>query len=108
FTLALGEIEVDFKKEDRLPLKKEIFEVGEQINRKIEKFIREGIRVGELRPDIPVLQTIFLFWAALAGVIQMSANKKSYLRQAAGVSRQQFLTDGFERLYRLIAMEDGK
>lgn len=108
FTLALGEINVDLEKEDYLPLEKETFEVGEQINHKIEEFIHEGIRAGELQTDIPVLQTVFLFWSALAGLIQMSVNKEAYLEKAMNISRQQFLEDGFERLYRLISMEDGR
>lgn len=108
FTLALGEINVDFEKEDYLPLEKETFEVGEQINHKIEEFIHEGIRAGELQTDIPVLQTVFLFWSALAGLIQMSVNKEAYLEKAVNISRQQFLEDGFERLYRLISMENGR
>lgn len=108
FVLALGEINVDFDRENYLPLEKETFEVGEQINHKIEEFIHGGIKDGEIQPDIPVLQTAFLFWAALAGLIQMSVNKRAYLEKAVNVSRHQFLEDGFERLYRLISMEDNK
>lgn len=108
FVLALGEINVDFDKENYLSLEKETFEVGEQINHKIEEFIHRGMKAGEIQPDIPVLQTAFLFWAALAGLIQMSVNKRAYLEKAMNVSRQQFLEDGFERLYRLISAEDSK
>lgn len=108
FVLALGEINVDFDKENYLPLEKETFEVGEQINHKIEEFIHGGIKAGEIQPDIPVLQTAFLFWGALAGLIQMSVNKGVYLEKAVNVSRHQFLEDGFERLYRIISTEDNK
>lgn len=108
FVLALGEINVDFEKEDYLPLEKETFEVGEQINQKIGEFIQDGMKAGEIRPDIPVLQISFLFWAALAGLIQMSVKKQAYLKKAVGISRQQFLEDGFERLYRLISTEESK
>lgn len=108
FVLALGEINVDFDKEDYRPLEKETFEVGEQINHKIEEFIHGGIKAGEIQPDIPVLQTAFLFWAALAGLIQMSVNKQVYLEKAMNVSKYQFLETGFERLYRLISTEDNK
>lgn len=108
FQLALGEINVDFDKENYLPLEKETFEVGEQINHKIEEFIQGGIKAGEIQPDIPVLETAFLFWAALAGLIQMSVNKQAYLEKAVNISRHQFLENGFERLYRLISTEDRK
>lgn len=105
FALALGEINVDFEKKNALPLEKETFEAGEQINHKIAEFIHRGMKTGELQPDIPVLQTTFLFWAALTGLIQMSVNKEAYLKKAANVSRQEFLEDSFERLYRLISAE---
>lgn len=61
FSVALGKINVEFEKEDSLPVEKEIFEVGEQINAALVGFIRSGIDAGELRPDIPVPQTVFLF-----------------------------------------------
>lgn len=105
FVLALGEINVNFEKENNLPLEKETFEVGEQINHKIAEFIHWGIKTGEIQQDTPVLQTTFLFWAALTGLIQMSVNKEAYLKKAVNVSRQQFLEDSFERLYRLISTE---
>lgn len=108
FVLALGEINVDFDKENYLPLEKETFEVGEQINHKIEEFIHGGIKSGEIQPNIPVLQTAFLFWAALTGLIQMSVNKRAYLEKAANLSRHQFLEDGFERLYGIISTGDNK
>lgn len=108
FALALGEINVELNRENELPLEKETFETGEQINHKLEEFMCAGIKAGEIQPDIPVLQTAFLFWAALAGLIQMSVNKQAYLEKAMNVSRQQFLEDGFERLYRLISTEENK
>lgn len=106
FALTLGEINVDFDEEKYSPLEKETYDVGEQINHNIETFIRDGIKTGELQPDIPILQTAFLFWGALAGLIQMSVNKEAYIKKAMNLSRQQFLENGFETLYRLIRMED--
>lgn len=103
FSLALGEINVDLEREDVLDVEKETYEVGEQINRAMEDFIRQGIAAGDLRPGMPVLQTVFLFWASLAGVIQMAANKQKYIEMAMGLSKKQFLQAGFERLYGLIA-----
>ncbi len=108
FSLALGEINLDLEKENYLPLEKETYEVGEQINRRLEEFIQEGIKAGEIQPDIPVLQTVFLFWAALSGLIQMAVNKEAYLEKVMNVSRYQFLETGFERLYRLISAEENK
>ena len=106
FSLALGEINIDFDKKDHLPVERETFEVGEQINAEIVQFLRSGMEAGALLPDIPVLPTVFLFWASLSGVIQMAAHKRAYIEQAMGQTKEQFLTYGFDRLYRLIARED--
>ena len=106
FHLALGEINVDFEKEDYLPVEKKIYEVGEQINAEIGTFLRTGIRNGDFKPDIPVGQTAFLFWAALAGVIQMAENKQIYLKKAMNLSTQQFTQFGVDLFYKLIAEEE--
>lgn len=106
FTLALGEININFDKEDYLPVEKETYEVGEQINAEIVRFIRSGIDEGAFKPDLPVLQTVFLFWASLSGLIQMAVNKQSYIEKTMNQSKEQFLGFGFHRLYRLITAED--
>lgn len=103
FTLALGEINVNFDKEDYLPIEQETYEVGEQINAEIMQFIRSGIDAGELIPDMPILETVFLFWASLSGIIQMAANKQSYIEKAMNQSKEHFLEYGFNKLYRLIS-----
>lgn len=105
FGLALGRINVDFEDGHYLPVEKDIYEVGEQINSLIGEFIRSGMDTGELRPDIPILQTAFLFWAAFAGIIQMADNKQLYLEKAMNLSKQQFLQYGFHMFYLLIAKE---
>lgn len=105
FRLALGKINVDFENSRPLPAETEIYETGEQINRTLSQFIKEGILGGEFQPDIPVLQTVFLFWGSLSGLIQMASNKEAYFQKALDCSKQQFLEFGFERLYRLIAAE---
>lgn len=104
FTLALGEININFEKEDYLPIEKETYEVGEQINAEIVQFIHSGIDAGEFAPDIPVLQTVFLFWASLSGVIQMAVNKQSYIEKVMNLSKEQFLEFGFSKLYLLITV----
>lgn len=106
FTLALGRIEVDPEREGCLPVEREIFEAGERINRVIAGFLRAGAAAGELQPGLAVLPTVFLFWASLAGVIQMAANKELYLQKAMGLSKQEFLEFGFRRFYKLIEREE--
>lgn len=105
FKLVLGKINVDFENSPSLPSEREIYETGEEINRTLGQFIKEGILSGEFLPDIPILQTVFLFWGSLSGLVQMASDKEAYFQKAMDCSRQQFLEFGFERLYHLIAAE---
>ena len=105
FAFALGEIQVSADAQEERSVERETYETGELINVEIARFIRGGIKEGEFQPDIPILPTTFLFWAALAGVIQMAGNKQGYMEQSLDLSKQQFLEFGFDRLYRMIAVE---
>lgn len=105
FSLALGEIHMDMEPEYSRPVEMEIFKTGEQINDVLSTFFSNGIHNGELRSNGPILQTVFLFWGALSGLIQMAANKSAYIEKAMGITKQKFLEDGFEQLFHLIGEE---
>lgn len=109
FAYALGEIKLDFEQIESLTaVEKEIYLVGEKINEAIAALLREGIDAGRLRADLPVLQTVFVLWASLSGLILMAANKESYLAQRMNLTKEAFLKDGFATIYRSIAAEGGQ
>lgn len=108
FTLTLGEINVDFQNRTYLPVEKEIFELGEQINQTLSAFIQEETGIGKNQSKQQIVQTVFWFWATLSGLIQTSAAKQAYLEQYLNTTKQQFLEDGFEKLYQVISMEDAR
>lgn len=102
FELVLDEIRIDYERPGAFAIEREIFETGEQINDVIAGLLRDGIADGCLRRDIRILQTVFLFWAGISGVIRMAVNKEKYIESVMGVSVQEFLAYGFETLYRSI------
>lgn len=104
FRLALSEINIDFTHTDFLPEEQETFRVGEKINDKIRCFIQDGINMGDFRPDIPILTTIFSFWGMMSGLILTAENKQAYIAQEIKISRKDFLSYGFDALYRAIAV----
>ena len=108
YTLALGEINVNFENATHLPVEREIFDVGEQINQTLFTFIQAETDIGHNRSESQILQTVFWFWATLSGLIQVASAKQAYLEQYVGTTKQQFLEDGFDRLYRIISMEDNR
>lgn len=108
FTFAIGEIHLNFHKKNFMPIEKEIYEVGEQINQEIIQFLHSGMESKVFLPNLPVLQTVFLFWASLSGLIQMAAKKQNYIETAMGQSKEQFLAFGFHKLYGMIAREEAE
>lgn len=103
FNIALQEIHTDLDNPDTLPVEIEIFETGEEINKSLTDFIESGIQNGDFCPDTAALPTVFAFWAMLSGLVLMAASKEHYIRQSMGLTRQEFLKQGFDTLYRSIS-----
>lgn len=103
FKLVLDKINLDFERDGCLPEEKETYQVGEEINEKIKEFIISGIEKGDLRRNLEIMPTIFHFWGMLSGMIQLAANKEEYIKKAMGLSKTQFLEQGFQMLYCSIA-----
>lgn len=105
FSLTLGEIQTGLEEREAPSTQKEIFDKGEDINQELLGFLHDGIKKGDLSPNTENLETVFLFWAALSGLIQMAAKKQAYLEKSLGQSKQDFLQRGFDRLYCLLLQE---
>lgn len=103
FKMVLDKINIDFENRDCLPEEKETYQVGEEINEKIKDFLIYGMEKGELRGDLEIMPAIFNFWGMISGIIQLAVNKEEYIRDAMGLSKQQFLVYGFDMLYGSIA-----
>lgn len=79
------------------------FSVGEEINALLTSFLRNGMERGELRRDIEPFPTLFAFWGALSGLILLAESKSEYIQETMGMDRGQFLSYGFDMLYRGVA-----
>ena len=103
FKMVLDKINIDFESHDYLPEEKETYQIGEEINEKIKEFLISGIDKGDLRSDLKIMPTIFIFWGMLSGLIQLAENKEEYIKKAMGLSKVKFLEPGFHMLYCSIA-----
>lgn len=106
FRIVQEGINIDFSQSRCEAEERETFRIGEEINDLVRRFMEEGIAAGELREDMELLPTLFSFWGMLSGLIEMAANKEAYIRQAMQMSRQEFLQQGFDTLYRSVAREE--
>ena len=104
--MVLENINIDFENTECIPEEKETYLVGERINEKLMQFFEEGVKKGDLRPNMEILPTIFQFWGMLSGLIQLAAQKEEYIGVSMGLSQEQFLESGFEMLYRSVAKEE--
>ena len=86
----------------------EAYSVGEEINALLSGFIREGMESGELRPGLEPLPALLTFWGALSGLILLAESKSEYIQSALGMSREAFLSQGFDMLYRGVEGGAGK
>lgn len=106
FQMLLDKINTNPADPDYLPEERAAYQIGESINSLLSDFLLEGIARGELRADIPILPTIFSLWGMLAGLIQLADKKEEYIAAAMQQNKEQFLTYGFQMLYRTIAEND--
>jgi len=108
FETVLQEINVDFENQNTPPVFRDIFEIGEEINKELGVFFQDGIHQGIFRPDLQIKLVVFIFWSSLSGIIHMALKKQKYIEQAMGVTKQEFLKYSFDTLLRSILMEEKK
>lgn len=103
FKMVLDKINIDFESKEYLSEEKETYQIGEEINEKIKKFLLSGMEKGDLRSDLDIMPAIFNFWGMLSGIIQLAANKEEYIKKSMGLSKIKFLEYGFSLVYHSIA-----
>ena len=107
FQMVLDKLTFSLDNQDCPAEEKETYQVGEAINQKLTAFLKDGIEKGDLRQEINDIPTIFSIWGMLSGLIQLAANKETYIKHAMGLEKDQFLRHGFDMLYRsMVNRED--
>ena len=91
---TLGKISVDMDQE----LYKKIYEIGEQTNEEIARFIRSGIEEGTVRKDIDIYPAVIMMWSSISGIISMANDKEEYLKLRFGMTKEEYLKKAFKML----------
>lgn len=78
------------------------YRIGEEITRTIANYLESGIGKGELRANDNYFATIFQMWGMISGLIKLAKEKEEYIELAGNMSKEKFLTDGFEKIYSII------
>lgn len=103
FERSLAYISIDFETKDA-GFDQQTYIVGEEINKLIADFIEQGIKNGELKKCDKYFIATFQMWGMISGLIKLACEKEQYILQAGGLTKQEFLEDGFEKVYETIAI----
>jgi AcrR family transcriptional regulator len=102
FDCLLKKINVDLELPETPKVYYEIYELGEEINKVIASSLEQGMKQGYIRGNIQVIETVFILWASIAGVIKMAEEKETYLFKHKGITKDEFYKYSFEMLLKSI------
>lgn len=105
FESTLKEINVDIELDSTPQVYREIYDIGEDINREFYTMFQTGMEQGYMRSDLHVPKTVFLFWASISGIIRIANQKEKYLQKSIGVTKQDFLQYSFDTLLKSIVIQ---
>lgn len=80
----------------------QVYQEGEALNDRIIKLLERGMQEGIVRTDLNLHVTVFYLWSGIGQVIIFSYNKQQYLEEELGISRQEYLKQGFDLVIRSI------
>ncbi|MDF2819673.1 MAG: transcriptional regulator TetR family [Clostridiales bacterium] len=95
FESILGEISIDQESFEKMPILRDIYMEGEEINKIIENFLQNAIDNNYIRQDIEVMPTVLALWASICGIISFASKKEVYLQADLKCNKQKFLENGF-------------
>ena len=103
FERTLTCIQIDTNEQEHSILN-EAYQIGEEINQTIINYLTTGIEQGELCVSDNYFETIFHMWGMITGLIRLTKEKEEYIRLAGNLSKEEFLSDGFAKIYQTICV----
>ena len=76
----------------------EIKRVNAEIDELMANFLVRGAAEGAVRSQLPPVETVLLFWSALAGIVRTADVRKKYIQETVGLSREEFPKHGYRLL----------
>jgi hypothetical protein len=81
----------------------QIYKVGEELNGLIEHYLTDCVAAKQISLDkISPPRATFILWAGITGIITMAHKKEAYINKAMGISKTEFMRDGFRLLQKSI------
>lgn len=105
FESVLGEISIDQESVEKMPILRDIYMVGEEINKIIGNFLQNAIDNNFVRQDIELMPTALALWASICGIITFANKKELYMQVELKCNKQKFLENGFRLILKSIIRE---
>lgn len=77
---------------------KNIFLLGEEINRILTSFIERGKEKGIVRKDVVPMLTVYILWSGITALLTLADTKGSFICKQCNLSENEFLDYGFQQL----------
>ena len=84
----------------------DILRVSSEIDAELADFLVRGAEAGLVHTQVPPIEMVLLFWAALAGRVRTADSREAYIRERTGLSREDFLHHGARMLLHSITRAD--
>lgn len=98
YDAASGELEISAEGEEPNKGLQDILQVGDETNAMLAEFLERGVQERAVHFDLPVIEVVQLFWAALSGMVRTAERKATYITRTIGVDRETFLRHGAQML----------
>ena len=72
----------------------DILRVRGEIDEELSNFLVRGAAEGAVRSQLHPMETVFLFWSALSGMVHTAELRESYIREKLGLTRDEYLQHG--------------
>lgn len=87
--------------------KVECYRLGELIFGYLSRALQKGVAEGTLRSGLDTERTALILWACTIGVYNTGKKKGDYLKNYHGVDSNEFITESFQLIMRLIGKNGG-
>lgn len=80
------------------PAAKNIFDLGEEINRLLAQFIEDGKATGTVQNSTKIMPTVYVLWSSISSLLTLVKTKGRFLSDSPELSQDEFLEYGFRQI----------
>ena len=87
------------------PAVKNIFNLGEDINHLLAKFIEDGKTAGAVQSSTRTMPTVYVLWSSISSLLTLVKTKGRFLSDSLALSQDEFMEYGFRQIINSILVE---